>query len=256
MLCCGYLRVYRPIDTFGPDERDQIAAAIGSAPAPTNAIGLLAPAERREAYVTEIDGRTYVCPAQTRLRTILGMVAFARTIPDAARSAFFSARALRDAQRELSALRADPEGMRTTLLQSAWHIPLQWFVCFDAAERRLEVDDDGARLRYLTRVADGRRRVQEALDTLKGGIVHPAVVGVIFELGEWLASFEPDAVLELDYASLATLFGPDELADDHSAAEVWAAIRALGDGDGMTAGLHYRAANERWMRARQLESLN
>jgi hypothetical protein len=241
---------------FAAEEREQITAAIGAASSVATGIGLLAPAERREAYVTEVDGRTYVCPAQTRLRTILGMVAFARTIPDAARDAFFSPRVLRDAQRELSELRTDPARIRPTLLQSAWHIPLQWFVGFDDIERRLEVDEDGARLRYVTRVGEARGRVQGALDTLKGGIVHPAVVGVIFELSEWLSGFEPDALLELDYASLATLFDPGELADDHSAADVWAAIRALGAGDGMTAGLHYRAANERWMRARQLEAMN
>ena len=256
-LCCGYLRVYRPVDALASDERDRIAAALqATTPPPASAVGLLAPDERREAYVLEIEGVTYVCPAQTRLRTLLGMVSFARSIPDAVVPAFFTDRALRDAQRELSELRAEPSQMRPSLLQSAWHIPLQWFVCFDAAERRLEREDDDVRLRYITRVGEARTRVQEALDTLKGGIVHPAVVGVIFELSEWLAGFPADTVLELDYASLATLFNPDELADDRSAADVWAAIRALGAGDGMKAALHYRSANERWMRSRQLESLN
>ena len=256
-LCCGYLRVYRPIDAVASDERDRIASSLRAVPPPSvSAVGLLAPDERREAYVLEMDGTTFVCPAQTRLRTLLGMVSFARTIPDAAVPAFFTDRALRNAERELSELRADPAQVRPSLLQSAWHVPLQWFVCFDSTERRLEREGDDVRLRYLTRVGDARTRVQDALDTLKGGIVHPAVVGVIFELGEWLAGFPAGAVLELDYASLTTLFDPDELADDRSAADVWAAIRALGSGDGMKAALHYRAANERWMRSRQLESLN
>jgi hypothetical protein len=63
-------------------------------------------------------------------------------------------------------------------------------------------------------------------------------------------------VLELDYASVATLFDPDDLADDHSAADVWNAIAALGEGDGMKAGLYYRQVNERWTRSRVRESLN
>jgi hypothetical protein len=256
-LCCGYLRVYRPLEELGSDERDRIASVLhATPPPPVSAVGLLAPDERMEAYVLEVDGAMFVCPAQTRLRTLLGMVSFARTIPDAAVSAFFPDRALRAARRELSELRADPSRMRPSLLQSAWHVPLQWFVCFDSTERRLEREGDDVRLRYLTRVGEARTRVQDALDTLKGGIIHPAVVGVIFELSEWLAGFQPGALLELDYASLTTLFDPDELADDRSAADVWAAIRALGAGDGMKAALHYRAAHERWMRLRELESLN
>ena len=49
---------------------------------------------------------------------------------------------------------------------------------------------------------------------------------------------------------------PDDLADDHSAADVWTAIEALGEGDGTRAGLSYRRANARWITARQRESMN
>jgi hypothetical protein len=79
---------------------------------------------------------------------------------------------------------------------------------------------------------------------------------MLFELKEWLARFGDDSILELDYASVATLFDVEELADDHSAADVWRAIRASADGDGMSAGLYYRRANERWTRARQCEERN
>jgi hypothetical protein len=53
------------------------------------------------------------------------------------------------------------------------------------------------------------------------------------------------------------LFAPDDIADDHSAADVWQAIAALGEGDGRTAGLYYRKVHERWARARlHVGSLN
>jgi hypothetical protein len=109
---------------------------------------------------------------------------------------------------------------------------------------------------YRTPIVRARERVQLALDTLKGGIVHPVVIGVIFELSEWLSGFADESIVELDYASLASLFDPIELDEDHTASDVWSAIRALGEGDGMKAALHYRAASDRWMRTRGREVLN
>lgn len=253
-LCCGYLRVYEPVETLPPTEQAQ--ARVLELQAPGGALGLVAPEERRETYVTVVDGRTYACPARTRLRSILSMVAFERMIPQEARNAFFSQAELRDARRELQAMQADPVSARPAMLQSAWHVPLQWFVCFDDDERRIVQDDEGVRVTYTTPMALARQRVQLALSTLKGGIVHPVVIGVIFELSEWLSTFGDESLVELDYASLASLFDGIELAEDHSASDVWNAIRALGDRDGMTAALHYRSASERWMRGRGRGALN
>ena len=141
-------------------------------------------------------------------------------------------------------------------MQSVWHVPLRWFVCFDDAERRIEQADEHPTIRYETTVSTARRRVADALETLTGGIVHPVIVGMIYELKEWLATFDPASILELDYASVSSMFDPDEIADDHSSEDVWNAIRALGEGDGMKAGLFYQRANERWSHARQRETLN
>ena len=65
----------------------------------------------------------------------MSMVSFERMIPEEAKGAFFSAKDLREAHRELEAMQADPSGVRPAMLQSAWHVPLQWFVCFDDKER-------------------------------------------------------------------------------------------------------------------------
>ena len=100
-LACGYLRAYRPLEAFAANEREQIVAAVrDAAGASTTGIGLLAPGECQEVYVTKLDGRTFVCPAQTRLRTMVGMVSFAQSIAEAAVGAFFSERSLRDAHRK------------------------------------------------------------------------------------------------------------------------------------------------------------
>lgn len=258
-LCCAYLRAYQPIEAFTEAEREQLACADTSthpAGAGRHALGLIAPEETKEIYHKVVDGRTYLCPAQTHLRSLLGMLAFERSLPDGVRSVFFSEQEVEAAEQEIEAIRAQRPDLRPAIVQSAWHVPLRWFICFDISERRIEQAGDHPTIRYESTVGEARRRVGEALETLKGGIVHPVIVGMIYELNEWLAMFDGCSILELDYASVATLFDPDELADDRSAADVRNAIEALGDRDGMKAGLYYQRANERWMRARQRESLN
>lgn len=261
VLCCAYLRVFQPLEAFGDDERVEIERIAKDptrvkAVTPSHTPGLIAREESVETYLTEVDGEVYACPSRTRLRTLLSMIAFDRMLPQGIGTVFFSEREMRDARRELAALQAAQPGLQPSMLQSAWHAPLQWFACFDDTERRIEADGDHPRIRYRTRVGRAHERLVEGLDLLKGGVVHPVYIGVMFELQEWLGAFHPDGILELDYASVATMFDPDELADDHSAADVWAAIHALADGDGMTAGLSYRRANERWLKARRRESQN
>jgi hypothetical protein len=258
-LCCSYLRVYQKFASLSEDERTLVQLARDSARTmePRRpALALLDPEECSDVYVKELDGERYYCPTHPRLRWLLGLVSFERTVPNTALGLFFTSQEIAAARRELEAIEREHPGMRPPIVQSIWHVPPRWFVCFSDVERRFEQHGDHPSIRYETRVAKARERVATALDTLTGGIVHPVIVGMIYELKEWLGSFADDAILELDYASVATLFEPDDLADDHSAADVWNSIRAIGDGDGMKAGLYYRQVNERWTRSRTRESLN
>ena len=259
-LCCAYLRVYRPLDTLSEAERAFVERSRDTWPLRSRAsrfsLGLLAPQECREVYEKTVDGRPYVCLGHNHLRSLLGLVAFERSIPDAIVPAFFGELEVARARAELERLQSSHPDIRPSVVQSVWHVPLRWFVCFDDVERRIEQADDHPTIRYETRAAQASQRVAGALHTLTGGIVHPVIVGMIYELKEWLSLYPSEALLELDYASVARIFDPDELADDHSAADVWNAIHALGEGDGMKAGLFYQRVNERWLRARQRESLN
>lgn len=260
-LACSYLRVYRPLEALSDTERafvDRVRAqpSVSSPRSRRHSLGLLAPQECLELYERKVDGDTYVCLGHNRLRTLLGLIAFERSIPDAVVPLFLSEQELARARAELETIQTEFPEVRPSVIQSVWHVPLRWFVCFDDSERRIEQADDAPTIRYETRAEDARRRVADALQTLTGGIVHPVIVGMIYELKEWLATFDASSLLELDYASVAALFDPDEIADDHSASDVWNAIRALGDGDGMKAGLFYQRANERWTRVRQREALN
>lgn len=260
-LCCSYLRVYRPLDSLPELERAAVERMRAQPGRSTghggrHSLGLLAPQECRELYEKTADGRLFVCLGHNRLRTLLGLIAFERALPDSVVPLFFSEKEVATARAELETLQRSHPGVRPSVVQSVWHVPLRWFVCFDDADRRIEHEGEWPTIRYETRVSTARARVGEALETLTGGIVHPVVVGMIYELKEWLSTFDADSLLELDYASVAAMFEDDELADDHSSADVWAAIRALGEGDGMKAGLFYQRANERWTRARQRETLN
>ncbi len=259
-ICCSYLRVYRPLESLPEAERAIVERARVEPDPPrggsAHSLGLLAPQECRELYEKTVDGRTFVCLGHNKLRRLLGLVAFERTIPDSVVPFFFSDRELAKARAELENLQRVHPDIRPSVVQSVWHVPLRWFACFDDSERRIEQAGELPTIRYETRVSAARRRVGEALQTLTGGIVHPVIVGMIYELKEWLATFDSSSLLELDYASVAAMFEPDEIADDHSAADVWSAIAALGEGDGMKAGLFYQRANERWARPRQREALN
>lgn len=203
-----------------------------------------------------VDGVPFYCPTHPRLRWLLGLASFERSMPNVALGLFFTRQEIDAARRELEAIEREHPDIRPPIVQSVWHVPPRWFVCFNDDERRFEQAGDHPTIRYETRVGKARARVAKALDTLTGGIVHPVIVGMIYELKEWLGSFPDEAVLELDYASVATMFDADDLADDRSAADVWSSIAAIGDGDGMKAGLYYRRVNERWTRSRSRESLN
>lgn len=258
-ICCAYLRIYQPESVLSGAELERyhrVASATTPEPVRPHPLGLIAADERREFYVRESDGELLVCPSQTHIRTLLGLLAFERSVPDGAERLFFDSEQLRSAHRQIEELESCSGELRPSLVQSAWHVPIRWFVCFSDDERRIEHDDEQLRLRYETTLREARTRIARALDVLKGGIVHPVVVGMVYELNEWLKGFHERAVLELDYASVSRLFDEEQLADDHSARDVWDAIYALADGDGMRAGLHYRRVNERWSGVRARESLN
>jgi hypothetical protein len=261
-LCCSYLRVYQPFAALSDEERSLVEVHRASRSADAEAtvkrpvLALLAPEECSEVYEKQVDGETFFCPTHPRLRWLLGLASFERSTPNVALGLFFTRQEIAAARRELEVIERDHPGIRPPIVQAVWHVPPRWFVCFTDAERRFEQAGEHPAIRYETTVEKARERVGSALDTLTGGIVHPVIVGMIYELKEWLGSFDDRSVLELDYASVATLFDADDLADDHSSADVWSSIKAIGEGDGMKAGLYYRRVNERWTRSRTREALN
>jgi hypothetical protein len=83
------------------------------------------------------------------------------------------------------------------------------------------------------------------------------LVPAIRDLARWLAAHHPRSMVELDYASLSSLCAWDELDDDHSAAEMQQAVRALTGGAGVArAGELYQSVAGRSAEAKGRVTLN
>lgn len=285
MIPCAYLRVFRPLDTFPAGQRAawerhireiDVPRAEGrpgatprgrrpgrrpvyrdevSAEAP--GVGLLTALDREAADIRFRDGRYFICPRRTRLRVLASMLSLRESGPSEIADVFVPASEARRAARELARLRRQDSPGAPAILQSAWAVPVHWFVLFDDAERSLTEEPAGwFRLSYWTSLGGAKQRVERAVRALARSGLEP-VADLVADTREWLASFHPLSMLELDYAEVSRLFTWDELDNDHSAREIGRAVAALGDPNGVgTAAQLYQSVASRWADARMRESLN
>jgi hypothetical protein len=269
VIASAYLRVFQPLEALPERERASweryiVQEAHRRPPRkvyrerPTThqgRFGLLTSTEDR-ADVRFVGGRWYVCPWRTRLRVLASLLAFRETVPIEVADAIVPEAEARKAARELARIRRrDPQAV-PTLLESHWHVPVRWFVLFDAEDRHLEEGPDGRyRLYYWTSLPAARSRAARAVRVLGDGELE-GVAEIVKDLDEWLSRFDRRSAVELDYGGLADLFGWNELEEDRSAAEVQASIAALEGGDPAAAGEHYQGVAERWAEIRIRESLN
>lgn len=268
MVSTSYLRIYQPIDAFPADERERWLVEPGSSlESPDRAAarrwlltGVLPGDDELSltegGFVRHIDGTVYVCPWRTRLRMLASMVAFRSSVPEEVADAFVPDTEARRAAAELEALgRRYPE-LRSHILHANWHVPLRWFAAFEDADRILTEDAGGLRIRYETALSAARQRLERALGILEGSWIGDDVVGAVRELNEWLGQFRDGGLLELDYASVASMFDDDELVEDRSADLVWGCLDAIEAGDTMRAGRIFTELSDRWseMRAQEVEN--
>lgn len=271
MIACAYLRIFRPLDTYGDQERAHWERYIlsGGPPRPPRPVyreqssnpdahlGLLASDVGEYADVRLIDGSYFVCPWRTRLRILASILSLRETAPAEVVDAFVPEAEARRAARELARMKRREPTAVPAILQSAWHVPVRWFVLVDDDERRLvETPESGHRLYYWTPIASAMARAERGTRVLlRAGM--DAVSEVVDDLHEWLTAFHPSAFVELDYADVSGCFSWDELDDDHSARDIQRAIDALDGPEGLaTAGEIYQSVATRWAEARSRESLN
>jgi len=214
MTYTAYLRIYEPVSAFHEPDRSRWAQYAASPARPRRRDCLLAEhgealrrliatpqvalpeQESEHAYVRRVDGITYVCPWQTRLRCVLayGQMLSAAAADWARPDALLPGAGLPgaglpgaglpgagadgDDDQVIAALaRLDEESgpARPHILVSVWTVPLTWFVPFGPAERSLSLGPGRGRhaapdtaaatraLVYTTPMARARRRVARGL---------------------------------------------------------------------------------------------
>jgi hypothetical protein len=222
---------------------------------PEGRLGLLSPADGDHADVRLEEGSYYVCPWRTKIRLLASLLSLRESTPPDMVEALVSEAEARRAARELARLRRRGSAAVPFILQSAWHVPVRWFVLFEDDDRRLLEEGDGYRLVYRTTARAGRKRVEHALSIIRRSELAP-LVELIGDLSRWLAAFDARSLVELDYGSVSVLFNWDELDNDHSAREVQEAVEALGAGDVTRSVEVYQNVAARWAEVRSHESLN
>jgi hypothetical protein len=251
MIEAAYLRVYVPSDRIARYPRH--IAPIQRSIIDASDHFVWGEPSTDDAFRIEVDGRAYLCPRSPRLRMLEGVLAFSNAYPT---SRIVPERVVRHAANELEQLRADLPDSRSHILTSPWHVPLRWFIPFTPDQRELYEGLGGASIRYRTALGPGRARVHRATVTLDEAGFDPSVVSQVEDLQRWLDEFTSDALLELDYAGVASLFNPADLAFDDSAEEIDASLDALAELDYETAGRHYAEVAARWAHAQAVTYVN
>lgn len=196
-----------------------------------------------DAIYTVWQGNQFVCPRNTRLRMLEGMLAFTKTHPEL--------RLLDESERieaagELAVLRRSSRHSRGFILASAWHVPLRWFGAFHKDERDVYEHPSGASIRYRTTLGDALDRIHWSASVLEASGFTDQVVGRVTDLEQWLAEFTADSMVELDYGDVARIFKEADLVFDESADDIRASLLALERGDFTMSGESYARVARRW----------
>lgn len=256
MARAAYLRVYIPSDHH-PDLSEHVAGPRGPAPVLTRGeFGLSEESTRDDAFVLEHQGRRYVCPRYPRLRMLEGLIAFRNAYQGHTGSVLVPKATAERAVRELERIYSRFPEARSHILTSSFYVPLRWFAAFDPDDRALIEEEAGLTIRYRTEVGEALGRLHRVAAVLEEVGFDESIVGQVTDVVRWMEAFPAEAIVELDYAGVASLFSEAELALDESAAEIAASIDALDDGDYEQAGELYAAAATRWAHAQSLSYLN
>ncbi|MFR9676379.1 hypothetical protein [Streptomyces sp. TR06-5] len=280
----AYLRVYEPLAAFPEPERAHWARYARREHLPTaqdelrrSLADLLAVPpvvvpvrESADAFVTEVDGVTCVCPWRTRMRGWQALAAFPGAggplvpeMPVPVRDAALPPVVRRQALADYDRWRERNPDARPWIRSALWHVPVRWFAIFSDEEREFAKPESGEEsgsqqsvLRYRTPMVEARRRLARGLKVLREELEDGPLVNGLVDVGRWLEEFHPRSLVELDYGGLAHVIPEEQLAEDHSAADVAEGIAALRRGDSEAAGTAYERLTDRWRTVRDLQFAN
>ncbi len=240
----AYLRVYRPLGDFTGLKAHMSEPQLGLC---QSRFGLLNESLTEDGLVTEWDGERYMCPRHTHLRVLEGVLAFHNALGE--NGLIIPEATARVAAGELARLMDRRPELRSHILTSPWHVPPRWFLAFSGDERELLESGAGVSLRYRTRRLSASGRLRRAMAALERVGFADAVIGEIDDLSDWLSDFREDALVELDYGTVARMFPDEDLVLDDSAAQIWEAVEALEAGDLVSARTLYIGMAARWSEA-------
>lgn len=258
MVPCAYLRVFEPLDALPIPERERwgryvadgrgltvgAAVATESRTAAARLVTRRPPRDDQAALVRRVGQRIHICPLGLTQRHAVALLAFRGAVPEPAASAFVSHDEARAALTAVRRLRRPPH-----IQEASWQVPLRWFVAFAPDDRHFVNPPEGSapRLTYLTSARAALRRLDRA-----SGVVEAMVEGseelveALAEMLDWLAKFDEDSLVELDYGGLVTFIPAADLATDSSCEELWEAIGNLERGDPDAALAGYESLSDRW----------
>jgi len=239
MILATHLRTYLREESLPPYER-----RVGSyGPLRVDDHFLWHEPDTDDAFVVDWGSGRYVCPRNFPLRKLEGMLAFNNAFPDAG---LIPHDAIVEASSQLELLRVGVPMMRSYILTSPWHVPIRWFSAFLHEEREIYERPEGKSIRYRALMSDAKHRVNRAAEVIAAAGFDPSVVGEVRSLGSWLDAFPDDALAELDYGAVATLFSDGDLVLDDSAADIAGSLLALEHGDLERAATYYASLTRRW----------
>ncbi|MEV6896090.1 hypothetical protein [Amycolatopsis sp. NPDC051372] len=267
----AYLRVYEPLLALGDPPDDRLREAVAAAKLRRAAIGereqavwlksqAAAPARLLPAELA--DGRPapslltdvlvldpaevpaghpgtgpFVCPLELRARAAAALVTFLGDATPALKNAVLDAGGV-SADRARSHTKAAMTDLTTAAahtLTTTWTVPLPWFVLVDPDERKLVLgsgqDDPVRELSWRMSMSDALTRAAEAGELIEAAFGDSGPGRVLSQTRQWLESFDPDSVVELDYGGLVQLFADAILESDTTAEEVHDILEALRTGN-------------------------
>lgn len=251
MIKAAYLRVYEPSNAFGaetarPEERLREVSEYG----------LMSESLNDGVLVATWNDARYVCPRFPRLRLLEGLLGFRNAYPGLTAELLIPEEVAERAAAELEALQDRDPDAKSHILSSPWHVPLRWFSAFDPSERIVKDDDGATAVLYRTTIAQADERLTRALVTLQNAGFQDAVIDQVQELYNWVADFDDDCLIELDYGGVAELFSDGALVLDETATDIQSSLSALDAGNLDEASDHYAKAAARWAHAQSLTYMN
>lgn len=233
MIDVAFLRVYRPA------QRVRLPVSTGSGDLPRlGAATLTTESQVADAWEVEWRDAVWRCPRVPRRRMLESLVAFHQAT-NRLGVGIIDSTVAESARRELAHIRSGVSEPASVMV-SAWHPPLRWFIVFT-------YDDQVEPMLLRTGLAEAEGRAKATVEAMRAIGLPSMWVDDIESLASWLGGFDGEGMVELDYRQVA--WRSDELAADETVVDIQRSVAALLDGDVDGAVEAFGAAMYRWAAA-------